>query len=332
MARALRLSFKDTFYHITAKGIRNENIFYADSDKKVFLNKMNETFDKYSFVCYAYSLMDNHYHLFLKTPFANISQGMHYLNTSYANRFKAKYKLVGPIFQGRYKSILVDADSYALLLSAYIHLNPLRAKIVKKLEDYPFSSFPYYIDKRSPVIKRLDTSLILSRFSNETEQAQKMYGEFVIKNRKMKSPLENIFRSIALGDKRFIEKIKEKISSLSQDREIKETRLISVYSSDEIIKTISDCFHIKEDIILKKQRGNIYRQLAVYLIKRYTTLPLRKIGELFNIDYTTVSMTAKRFEKKADNDKEILEMIKKITEKMEEGKEVGISDEKTLLQ
>ncbi len=188
----------------------------------------------------------------------------------------------------------------------------------QELWDYPFSSFPYYIDKISPVIKRLDTSLILNRFSNETEQAQKMYEKFAIKNRKMKSPLENIFRSIALGDRRFIEKIKEKINSLSQDREIKEIRLVFAYSSDEIIKTISDCFHIKEDIIVKKQRGNIYRQLAVYLIKRYTTLPLRKIGELFNIDYTTVSMTAKRFEKKADNDKGTSEILQKITEKMEE--------------
>ena len=109
---------------------------------------MNETFDKYSFVCYAFCLMDNHYHLFIRTLLANISEGVHYLNTSYANHFKAKHKLVGPIFQGRYKSILVDEDSYALLLSAYIHLNPLRAGMVKKLEDYPFSSFSDYIDKK----------------------------------------------------------------------------------------------------------------------------------------------------------------------------------------
>ena len=151
MARALRLSFENAFYHITARGIRKENIFYSDKDKKVFLDKINETFEKYSFICYAYCLMDNHYHLFIQTPIANISEGMHYLNTSYANWFKAKYKLAGSIFQGRYKSILIDADSYALTLSAYIHLNPLRAGMVKKLEDYPFSSFLDYIDTKKPV-------------------------------------------------------------------------------------------------------------------------------------------------------------------------------------
>ena len=111
MARSLRLSFENAFYHITARGIRKENIFYSDKDKYIFLDKMNETFEKYSFVCHSYCLMDNHYHLFIKTPFANISQGMHYLNTSYANWFRAKYKLVGSVLQGRYKSILVDKDS-----------------------------------------------------------------------------------------------------------------------------------------------------------------------------------------------------------------------------
>ncbi len=115
MTRSLRLSFENlpvrvrtqtgAFYHITARGMRKENIFYSDKDKNVFIEKMNETFDKYSFVCHSYCLMDNHYHLFIKTPFANISQGMHYLNTSYANWFRAKYKLVGSLLQGRYRSM-----------------------------------------------------------------------------------------------------------------------------------------------------------------------------------------------------------------------------------
>ena len=99
MARPLRLSFENAVYHIMARGNRGESIFYSDGDKKVFIDKMNEAFEKYSFICYAYCLMDNHYHLFLKTPFANISEGMHYLNASYANWFRAKHKLVGVVFR-----------------------------------------------------------------------------------------------------------------------------------------------------------------------------------------------------------------------------------------
>jgi len=318
MARALRLSFEGAFYHITARGMRKENIFYSDNDKKGFLDKMNETFEKYSFICYAYCLMDNHYHLFIQTPLANISEGMHYLNTSHANWFRAKYKLVGSIFQGRYKSILVDADSYALVLSAYIHLNPLRAGMVEKLEDYSFSSFLDYIGTRKPVVKRLDTSLILSRFSDKTEQAQEKYKQFVIENREMKSPLKDTFKGVALGSDTFMKKIAEKIKSVGENREIKETKFTAAYNPDEIIKTVSDCFNINKSEIFKKKRGNIYRQLTLYLIKRYTDLPLREIGELFNMDYTSVSMMAKRFEEKTNTDKEISEILEKITEKMEE--------------
>jgi len=318
MARALRLSFENAFYHIIARGIRKENIFYSDKDKKVFLDKINETFEKYSFICYAYCLMDNHYHLFIQTPIVNISEGMHYLNTSYANWFKAKYKLTGPIFQGRYKSILIDADSYALVLSAYVHLNPLRAGMVKELEDYSFSSFLDYIGTKKPVIRRLDTSLILSSFSDNTEQAQKMYKQFVLDNREMLSPLKDTFKGIALGSDAFIKKITEKIRSIVENREIKETKFAATYSLDKIIKTVSDYFNINKSEIFKKKRGNIYRQLTLYLIKRYTDLPLREIGELFNMDYTSVSMMVKRFEKKINTNKEMLEMFKKVVEKIEE--------------
>jgi len=106
MSRPLRISFDNAVYHITARGNRRDKIFYSDGDKKIFLQKMDQTFLKYSFLCYAYCLMDKHYHLFIKTPLSNISQGMHYLNASYANYFAAKYKTNGPLFQGRYKSLL----------------------------------------------------------------------------------------------------------------------------------------------------------------------------------------------------------------------------------
>lgn len=321
MARPLRLFFENAFYHITAGGIRKEKIFYSDNDKKIFLDKMNETADKYSFVCYAYCLMNNHYHLFIKTPFANLPEGMHYLNVSYANWFRAKHNLVGPIFQGRYKSIVVDEDSYALIFSAYIHLNPLRAGMPEKLEDYPFSSYSDYIGKRRPLIKRLDTSLILNKFSNNKEEAQVKYEQFVMENADLNNPLEKSYRSIALGNDSFIEKIKEKIKSIDENRKIKETKLLSILNQDEVIKNISLCFGIEKDEIFKKRKGNIYRQLTIYLIKRYTALSLKEIGEIFDIDYASVSMAARRFREKTDSDKDISEMLKKITGKMEEERE-----------
>ncbi|MEA1994622.1 MAG: transposase [Campylobacterota bacterium] len=319
MARALRLSFENAFYHITTRGIRKENIFYSDKDKKVFLDKMNETIDKYSFVCHAYCLMDNHYHLFTKTPFANISQGMHYLNTSYANWFRAKHKITGSIFQGRYKSILVDEDSYALVLSAYIHLNPHRAGMVKNIEDYPFSSFLDYIGKRSPVVRRLNRSLILNMLSDNIKQSQKRYRQFVMENRELKNPLKKSYKNIALGSEKFIERIKNKIDSLGQNREVSHIKDVSLPSKKKIIDVISKQFNVEKDAIFEKRRDNLYRKLTLYFLKKYSALSLKQIGKLFDMDYVAVSQAAKRFENEMKKNKIALKMVEEVAEALKRG-------------
>jgi len=261
--------------------------------------------------------LDNHYHLFIKTPFANISQGMHYLNTSYANWFRAKHKLIGNIFQGRYKSILVDEDSYALVLSAYIHLNPLRKGMVENIEDYPFSSFLDYIGKRSPVIRRLDMSLILNMLSDDIKQSQKRYHQFVMENVDIKNPIEKSYKNIALGSEEFIEKIKNKIDLLGQNREISHIKDISLPSKERIIDIISKQFNVKKDKIFEKKKGNIYRKLTLYFLKKYSTLSLKKIGELFGMDYVAVSQATKRFENEMKKNKIALKMVKEVTEVLE---------------
>ena len=260
--------------------------------------------------------MDNHYHLFLKTPFANLPEGMHYLNASYANWFRTRYKLVGTVFQGRYKSILVDEDSYALVLSAYIHLNPLRAGVVRHLEEYQWSSFLDYIGTREAVIERLDVSFILNQFGNNLAQAQERYKGFVMDNMEMENPLKDAFKGIAVGTEAFIEKVKEKMKSIGKNREIRETKFLEAHSAEGIIRELSRCFGIEKQDIFSKKRGNIYRQMALYLIKRYTPLSLKEIGNLFNMDYTAVSYAAKRFEERFKEDKRVLEMLNKITQSL----------------
>lgn len=294
MARPLRISFNDAFYHIMARGNRKDNIFTHDRDKYVFVEKMNETFDKYSFVCYAYCLMNNHYHLFIKTPFANISDGMHYLNTSYANWFGAKYNITGSIFQGRYKSILVDADSYALQLSAYIHLNPLRAGIVEHIYDYAFSSFLDYALKREPVVKNLDMSLILGKLDDDKYKASGKYINFVTGGN-----FEYIqkHRGNILGDGLFVEKIKQK-AKVANDRELPAAKKLSKPKADFVLDIIKDVLRVKSDDIFAKKRNNEYRKMAMYMLKKHTSLSIKEVGEMFHADYSAVSQAVLRFEKK----------------------------------
>lgn len=316
MVRPLRLSFENAFYHITARGNRREKIFYSDRDKEVFLKKLEEMLIKYSMICQAYCLMDNHYHLFIKTTQPNLSQGIHYLNSSYANWFRNKHQIIGPIFQGRFKSILVDADNYALILSAYIHLNPLRGGIIRQLEEYPWSSYLDYLNLRKSNIS--DPSFILKSIDNNTFNSIKKYREYVIEYQDMKDPLLQSYHHIALGSETFIEKVKEKIEHKGRRREIPSTRFLSKYDVDTIITKMTQALNIERRMIFYKKRGNLNRSLAIYLIKRFTPLSLSKIGELFKMDYSAVSQTAKRFEQKSEVNNEIKENMQRVITALKE--------------
>jgi putative transposase len=137
MARPYRLQAEDCFYHITSRGNDRKKIFLNDTDFEKFLEYILKAKEKYDFYLLAYVLMTNHYHFLIKTTKPNLSSIMHYINGSYTTYFNVKRGRTGHLFQGRYKSLVIDADSYFQELTRYIHLNPVRAKMVKNPEDYP---------------------------------------------------------------------------------------------------------------------------------------------------------------------------------------------------
>ncbi|MEM8954075.1 MAG: transposase, partial [Verrucomicrobiota bacterium] len=158
MPRQLRIEFPGACYHVMARGDRREDIYLDDIDRNSFLSILGEASKKTSWRIHAYVLMDNHYHLLIETPKANLVKGMTWLQSTYTIRFNARHKLRGHVFGGRYKAILVDRenDNYFSTLLDYIHLNPVRAGIIKQgmpLEDFSWSSISYYI---LPPSKRAD--------------------------------------------------------------------------------------------------------------------------------------------------------------------------------
>jgi len=312
MSRPLRIQFDNAVYHITARGNRREKIFYSDSDKKTFLQKMDQTFIKYAFLCYAYCLMDNHYHLFIKTSHSNISQGMHYLNASYANWFAAKYRTHGPLFQGRYKSLLVDEDNYALTSSCYIHLNPLRSGISKNIGEYPWSSLPDYLGRRKKELKKLDRQFILSQLDKNLPQSYILYKKYLLENLTLNLPKKDIYQNIALGKESYLKKIEAKIKAIGEKREIQSTKFQDAYSPEEIIIKVSQVFNVAHEKVLKKQRGNLYRQITLYLVKNYTSLPLKEIGRIFDMDYTAVSQAVRRFKENMKQDDKVRRKLESV--------------------
>lgn len=303
MARPLRIEYENAFYHVISRGERRENIFNSDADRDKFLEKLAQTAEKYQLVIHGYALMGNHYHLLVETPKGNLGKAMHYLNASYANWFRCRYHILGSVFQSRYKAVLVDRDEYLKTLSAYIHLNPLRARMVKKAEAYKYSSLGYFLERKKPPMF-LHTREIL-----ELCGGKKGYRELIRNFMRAGSGIarEEIYGiNSVLGGKDFLRRAFEKAGKNGKefdDREemgIREARQIE---ADDIFEILLADMRIAENELESRRRGNVYRKLLVYGLRRYTDLSLRDVGELLKMDYGAVSELARKFEREIKENK-----------------------------
>ncbi len=318
MARPHRIEYRGAFYHIISRGERRENIFIDNRDRLKFIEKLGEAAQKFGLKIHCYVLMNNHFHLLVETPEGNLSKAMHYLNSSYSNWFKSKHHIIGSIFQGRYKSILVEKELYLLMLSAYIHLNPFRAGIVDNPEEYTWSSFRLYTKKRKS-ISWVFTDDILKMFLFRRDE----YKEFVLnhmnKNNEIKKKDIRGEHSI-LGRKEFRDKITKQFKSGFKENDIREKpdlkHLNRLFVKD-IEEIIMESFQVKKEELLLKKKNNKYRKLFLFGLRKYTQLSLRGIGDLCGMDYVAVSQMIKRFISDSVSNIELKMMLDKFEREIE---------------
>ena len=210
MARPLRIEFSGALFHVTSRGDRREAIFEDDADRQLFLQILAEVVNRFNWVCHAYCLMTNHFHLLIETPDANLSQGMRHLNGVYTQASNRRHQRTGHLFQGRFKGILVDKDSYLLELTRYVVLNPVRTGMVEGPEDWPWSSFCAMVgDVPAPVW--LATEGLLAQFSKQRAAARRRFGQFVMDGLDRDSIWSGLRQQIYLGDSGFVERTQEKV-------------------------------------------------------------------------------------------------------------------------
>lgn len=304
MARPLRIQYNGAFYHVSARGNEKKRIYFSNSDYEKFKHYINKARDKYKLVLHCYVLMINHYHLILETPNANLDKIMHYINSSYTNYVNRKMKRSGHLLQGRYKAILIDQDSYLLELSRYVHLNPVRAGMVQKPEDYPHSSYGSFISNRRDDIVYRDLILgIISKNENKSMRDYKHFAEDAI-GKKIDTPLKKIYGGAIAGGDKFIGKVLGQLVNADLDKEDISNRreLKSKYKPEEILEKVSSALNVEKDRIVNGEVKHC-RSAAIYLIKKYTGLSNREIGRIFgNLSYSGVSKVYRRFEEKIETD------------------------------
>lgn len=310
MARPLRIEFPGAFYHITCRGNERNAVFKSLRDRERFLSYLGSATDRYGAVIHVYCLMDTHYHLFIETPSGNLSKIMQHINGAYTTYFNRKRERSGHLFQGRYKAILVEADEYAKELSRYIHLNPVRAGIVKTPEEYEWSSFRFYISNgKAP--KWLKRDMILNYFNSRPATAMNMYKDFVhgLLEQDYESPLSKLPYSFVLGSGEFIAEIKERfLKDKEMDRNLPELREIIERPGLDIIEQAVD-MEIQSD---KK----LARQVKLFLCHSYSGRKLWEIGALFGVSDSAVTQASRRILDKQRKDKKIEKSILKIVKKL----------------
>lgn len=281
MARPLRIEYPNAVYHITSRGNARGKIYKDNKDRELFLETLGSVIKRYNWLCHAYCLMDNHYHLMIETPEPNLSKGMRQLNGVYTQTYNRRHKETGHIFQGRYKAILVEKEEYLLELCRYVILNPVRAGIIKRPEEWQWSSYLATIGKaKTP--EYLTTDWILSQFGSKRRKAQKRYAEFVKTQSIKGTPWGGLEGQILLGEEDFIKRFK---GLLSDKKEIKEIPRRQRYvGRPELSK-----------LFIKAQNRNKTKE-AIYHAHIKYGYTLKEIADYLKVHYTTISKIIKEVE------------------------------------
>ena len=293
MARPLRLEFAGALYHLTARGNARADIFADDEDRRLFLDLLGKEVSQQGWRCYAYCLMGNHYHLLIETPEPNLVAGMRRLNGVYTQRFNRRHGRVGHVFQGRYKSILVDKDNYGLELNRYIVLNPVRARMVKRPDNWAWSSYRATVGQVTAP-SWLNVNWVLSQLGGRSPTAA--YERFVRQGIGASSPWEKLKGQIWLGDEAFLERMEE----LAEDKPVtnvpKAQRSPARLTALEVTVAVLSAYRVNDEKTLCLRGHQEAFQGWMYLLRRAANLPLREVAKRGKVSPSRISKIQRAIE------------------------------------
>jgi putative transposase len=288
MARPLRIEFPGAVYHITSRGNARQAIFTDDEDRGGFLDVLSMVVERFKWLCHAYCLMDNHYHLLIETPNANLSKGMRELNGVYTQGFNQRYRRVGHLFQGRYKAIIVEKNNHLLSLCRYVVLNPVRVGLIKKPEQWRWSNYKATIGlAKRPSFLTIDW--VLSQFGGRKRVAMEKHRRFVMEGIDKESPWETLKGQIFWGTDEFIKQLSGLLDEKESIKEVpKVQRYVARPSLGELFKGKKGKERTAEDRVI----------YDAYVRHGYT---MKEIADYLHFHYATISRAIKRVEGNKSN-------------------------------
>lgn len=324
MVRPLRIQYPGAVYHVTSRGNERKAIFSDDDDRFRFLDILSQSVETYEIKLHGFVLMLNHFHLQLETPLGNLGEFMRQFNITYTSHYNRRHKRSGHLYQGRYKSVLIDRDAYMSQVSRYIHLNPVKIKAVRKmvikdqlnfLWKYKWSSLPGYLD---PKVRHdfIEYAFVLKEFGGDTFRGRKAYSKQLAQDfLEGLSIKEKIVGQSVLGDEDFATWVKENYLEGNKDRECPAVGAVYSYATKNDILAVAGRMlgisHGKEILAT-----GIERYIIMDLLYRFGGMKNKRIGDFFGIDYSTVSQGRKRLREHKVKNKNTRELMGKIEQQL----------------
>jgi len=290
MARPLRIEFPNAIYHVMARENGRQRIFHADADYQRMTDGLAKTIARTGWQVFAFVWMPNHTHLFVRTPKPNLSVGMRYLLSGYANWYAKRHQRTGHLFQGRFKAELVEDESYFWTLSRYVHLNPVRGK--KRLVDHPsswaWSSYPGYC-RKSARVDWIEYESVLAAWQGEMggKDSGLAYRRFVESGLETppSNPLDNALEGWLLGSETFLKKVKKLMTKPQHIDQTPKARRLTSLDANEVITAVAAYFKASPESYQSKRSTAPGRDLAAYLAHRRTTATLRELAAAFGLSH-----------------------------------------------
>lgn len=295
MSRPQRIECADTFYHVFSRGNERRPVFRTERDYARFCELLETFSDRFDIEIWSYVLMKNHYHLLLRTTRPNLSSAMHWLGVSYSTWFNAKHHRTGHLFQGRFKSFIIEEDDYLERLILYIHRNPLRAKLTERLVDYHWSSYRCLAYGRAclPWLRRND---VLSLFDGEADAFRKAVQGYSEEHDRL---LENIWHGLILGSAAGIDRLRRR----SKDRPDHHGRLARKLAPDipidDLVERFRKTLRIDRNEIDAWRRPvrrttRPQRDILLRLLWKTGRFRLREIADFFHVTPAAVPFACRR--------------------------------------
>lgn len=307
MARPLRIEFANALYHVTSRGNEQRPIFRSNHDRIAFLSLLGEAAIRFGWSITAYVLMTNHFHLVIQTPEPNLSKGMHWLNGTYAGAFNRRYERSGHLFQGRFHAKLIQKETYFAQVLRYVVLNPVRAKIVERPEQYRWSSYRATIGLDAAP-EWLDLGAVYMSFGLDDEVARSEYRSFVLAKIEAEDCLWNqLTNSIYLGTEEWTKRMRKIVESKPRSTDHpKPQRAVGRPRMDTIVQTVSRIAKVPHEIV-RSIRGRSLRLLVAWLGWHEGLVTLRSIAAALRLrSEGHVSNLIRRCEREFSIDRRLL--------------------------